>query len=413
MKFLGTNHQSRKGLAKTLLTPNMDSKGPKVVHRHLLDGDMLLINRQPSLHKPSIMAHKARILKGQKTFRLHYANCKAYNADFDGDEMNAHFPQGELARAEASEIVNVANQYLVPRDGTPLSGLIQDHVVAGIRLSIRGRFFNRLEYNHLVYQALSFLKDDIVLLPPAMLKPAELWSGKQIISTIIINLTPKGHALLNLNSTAKIGFNAWPMSNVECPHSSLETRKYMSESNVIIRNGELLCGILDKNHVGATHFGLIHCFYELYGGQSSTNLLGAFSKLCTHYQQKDGFTLGVKDILVQSKADRKRAAIAIETRSAGIEAAKNALDIPPEESIDEQQLSRLLEAAYKKNSNFRALIDRQYKSALDKYNNDINRTCLPTGLLQLFPKNNLQLMVQSGAKGMHFSVIFILFDLIR
>lgn len=46
------------------------------------------------------MAHNARILKHEKTLRLHYANCKAYNADFDGDEMNAHFPQNELARSE-------------------------------------------------------------------------------------------------------------------------------------------------------------------------------------------------------------------------------------------------------------------------------------------------------------------------
>ena len=64
----------------------------------------MLLNRQPTLHRPSIQAHKARILKGEKTLRMHYSNCKAYNADFDGDEMNAHFPQNELARAEAYTI---------------------------------------------------------------------------------------------------------------------------------------------------------------------------------------------------------------------------------------------------------------------------------------------------------------------
>jgi DNA-directed RNA polymerase I subunit RPA1 len=69
-----------------------------------MDGDILLMNRQPTLHKPSIMAHKARVLPGEKTMRLHYANCKCYNADFDGDEMNAHFPQNELARSEAYNI---------------------------------------------------------------------------------------------------------------------------------------------------------------------------------------------------------------------------------------------------------------------------------------------------------------------
>jgi len=57
---------------------------------------MLLLNRQPTLHKPSIMAHKARVLKSEKTLRMHYSNCKSYNADFDGDEMNAHCPQNEV-----------------------------------------------------------------------------------------------------------------------------------------------------------------------------------------------------------------------------------------------------------------------------------------------------------------------------
>ena len=68
-----------------------------------------------------------------KVMRLHYAICKSYNADFDGDEMNAHFPQNEVARSEANNIVNVCKQYLVPKDGTPLQGLIQDHIISGRR----------------------------------------------------------------------------------------------------------------------------------------------------------------------------------------------------------------------------------------------------------------------------------------
>lgn len=93
------NAAKRESMAKLLF--NYPEKGIKIVHRHVLNGDILLLNRQPSLHRPSIMAHKARILQGEKTFRLHYSNCKAYNADFDGDEMNAHLPQSEVARSEA------------------------------------------------------------------------------------------------------------------------------------------------------------------------------------------------------------------------------------------------------------------------------------------------------------------------
>ena len=98
--------------------------------RHLINGDLLLVNRQPTLHKSSIMAHQARVLPGERTIRMHYANCKTYNADFDGDEMNLHLAQNELARSEALNIVLNDHQYFA-LDGNPLRGLIQDHICSG------------------------------------------------------------------------------------------------------------------------------------------------------------------------------------------------------------------------------------------------------------------------------------------
>ena len=100
-------------------------QGNKFVHRHVEDGDALLLNRQPTLHRPSIMAHRARVLPRERTLRLHYANCKSYNADFDGDEMNAHLPQDQLGRSEAYGLMSTEHHYLVPKDATPLAGLIQ------------------------------------------------------------------------------------------------------------------------------------------------------------------------------------------------------------------------------------------------------------------------------------------------
>ncbi|EDW32058.1 GL11448 [Drosophila persimilis] len=390
------NAAKRASMAKLLLSNPKD--GVKIVHRHVLNGDCLLLNRQPSLHKPSIMAHKARILRGEKTFRLHYSNCKAYNADFDGDEMNAHYPQSEVARAEAYNLVNVASNYLVPKDGTPLGGLIQDHVISGVKLSIRGRFFNREDYQQLVFQGLSNLKGDVKLLPPALIKPAVLWSGKQVLSTIIINLIPDGYELINLDSFAKIGGKNW---NVARPrpalHGSNPQEHELSESQVQIRRGELLVGVLDKQQYGATTFGLIHCMYELYGGDVSTRLLTAFTKVFTFFLQLEGFTLGVKDILVTGEADRKRRQIIQECRDVGNSAVAAALeldDVPPHDELAEQ-----MEEAYVKDPKFRVLLDRKYKSLLDGFTNDINKTCLPGGLITKFPSNNLQLMVLSGAKG--------------
>ncbi|XP_033315278.1 DNA-directed RNA polymerase I subunit RPA1 [Bombus bifarius] len=402
-RISNTNAVQREAIAKRLLTTsdkaNKFFKGIKIIHRHLQNGDILLLNRQPTLHKPSIMAHKARILKGEKTLRLHYANCKAYNSDFDGDEMNAHYPQNELARSEGYNIANVSNQYLVPKDGTPLSGLIQDHMVSGVRLTVRGTFFPREDYMQLVYAALSTIQDNIILLPPSIIKPVPLWSGKQIVSTVIINIIPPNQARINLTANAKISVKEWQGEKArrwKCGTEFLDP-KTMSEAEVIIRNGELLCGVLDKTHYGATPFGLVHCIFELYGGICSTKLLSAFGKLFQAALQRNGFTLGIEDILLLNKADKKRKEIISNCRKIGENIQRSVLELPDDIPMD--IVTSKIEESYWSDPKFRAQIDRKYKSALDVYTNDINKVCLPAGLLKKFPDNNLQLMVQSGAKG--------------
>ncbi|XP_071637710.1 DNA-directed RNA polymerase I subunit RPA1 isoform X2 [Temnothorax longispinosus] len=393
----------REAIAKRLLTTNDRTNesfiGVKVVHRHLQNGDVLLLNRQPTLHKPSIMAHKARVLKGEKTLHLHYANCKAYNADFDGDELNAHFPQNELARSESYNIANVFNQYLVPKDGTPLSGLIQDYMVSGVRLTTRGKFFSKAHYTKLVYTALPIKQKNIILLPPAIIKPKMLWSGKQILSTVIINIIPSHKARINIVSTTKINAKEWQTKaprHWKCG-TEFENLITMSEAEVIIRHGELLCGVLDKMHYGATPYGLIHCIYELYGGICASKMLSAFGRLFQMFLQCDGFTLGVEDILITRETDEKRKEIISNCRKVGEAIQKSIVKVPDDMPMDE--IRTKMEESYWNNAKFRAQIDHKYKSTLDVYTNDINKVCLQTGLFKKFPDNNLQLMVQSGAKG--------------
>ena len=76
------------------------NKEQKIVYRHVQDGDIILFNRQPTLHKPSLMAFKVRVLPKELTIRMHYVNCSGFNADFDGDEMNVHLLQNYMARSE-------------------------------------------------------------------------------------------------------------------------------------------------------------------------------------------------------------------------------------------------------------------------------------------------------------------------
>jgi len=129
----------RVSLAKTLML----NSGEKVVLRHLMNGDVVLFNRQPSLHKPSLMSHKVRVLPREHTFRMHYANCKSYNADFDGDEMNLHFLQSQLARAEAYYINLSDKQYISSTNGKPIRELIQDSIISVVHLTLRGCFLEQ------------------------------------------------------------------------------------------------------------------------------------------------------------------------------------------------------------------------------------------------------------------------------
>lgn len=402
MRLDPNNRTRREAVAKQLLTP---AEAPqqllqrcKTVHRHLRSGDMLLLNRQPTLHKPSIMAHRARVLPGERTLRLHYANCKCYNADFDGDEMNAHFPQSYLAQAEAAQVASVNRQYLVPKDGTPLSGLIQDHVIGGSLLTMPGRFFDREDYNQLVFGALTFVKVGIRLLPPAIQRPQQLWTGKQVLSTVLLNCIPPGKPAPTVEGKAKIPAKAWP-KGPGGEAAAAEAR--MTEGEVVIRDGELLCGILDKAHYGPTQFGLVHVCYELYGGATSSLVLSAFARLFTHYLQiYAGFTLGIEDILVTDKADRKRKRIMKKAKTQGDGVAIKALGLEDEQELDATQLEDRLRAAHMaRNDRQMKQLDSSMKSVTDDVNNQINKACIPDGLLKRFPSNNLQLMVQSGAKG--------------
>lgn len=224
-----------------------------------------------------------------------------------------------------------------------------------------------------------------------------------MISTIILNLIPQGVSAINISAGTKISSKAWEINKPKkwCTGGSVITDSSLSEAEVIIKDGELLSGILDKNHIGSTPFGLIHCFYELYGGDCSTALLSSLSKVFTFYLQLEGFTLGVKDILVIEKAEKKRQNLISSCRNAGQLATVSALEQP----CSEKNLKIKIEEAYTKNPKFKTILDRKYKQVLDGFNNDINKICIPIGLVNKFPQNNLQLMVSVSNRYLRSCII--------
>ncbi|KAJ3615707.1 hypothetical protein Zmor_012367 [Zophobas morio] len=385
--------EQRTALANQLLTPPEDgyfcNGSNKKVLRHIKNGDIVLVNRQPTLHKPSIMAHTVRVLPGEKTLRLHYANCNTYNADFDGDEMNVHFPQSEHARAEAYFIANTDNQYLVPTSGAPLRGLIQDHVCSGAVLTARNTFFCREQYQQLLYAALSDQESKVKLLPPVIWKPQPLWTGKLLVSTILLNVTLRdrdeyiGFTGICLNSISKTPAHVWG-PNCE-------------ENEVVVRGGELLCGVLDKSQFGASSYGLVHAVQELYGGEVAGALLTSLGRLFTAYLQFRGLSCGVEDLVLTRKAEKKRTEFLKRSHYIGKEELAN-VSCNASVLTEERASREVLQEIYRSSEKMAAL-DAAMKSSLNKLTSDVISKCLPVGQRKSFPANNLSLMISTGAKG--------------
>jgi len=255
------------------------------------------MNRQPTLHKPSMMAHRARVLPGEKTIRMHYANCNTYNADFDGDEMNMHFPQNEIARAEAATIADTDHQYLSGTAGQPLRGLIQDHISMGVWLTNRDTFFNREDYQQLLYASLRpedshTTSGTLLTVTPAISKPRAMWTGKQIITTILKNIQPPTHPGLTLTSKSQTNAKLWG------PKSE--------EQTVVFQEGDLLCGILDKSQIGPSAGGFVNAIYETYGHTVAGRLLSVLGRLLTKLLHMRAFSCGVEDLVLTADGDRTR-----------------------------------------------------------------------------------------------------------
>lgn len=386
--------EDRVALANQLLAPTNSEyagvKGKKV-HRHLGNGDVVLMNRQPTLHKPSIMGHRARVLPGEKTIRMHYANCNTYNADFDGDEMNMHFPQNELARAEALMIADTDHQYLSATAGKPLRGLIQDHLSVSVALCNKDTFFDKGDYHQLVYNALRpesghIASERLKLVPPAVFKPAMRWTGKQVITTILKNMKPAGRGDLWLSGKSQVKANAWGT--------------FVEEGDVLFNDGEFITGILDKSQLGPSNGGFVHSIHETWGPETAAKLLSCLGRLLTRYLNMRAFSCGMDDLRLTPEGEKTRKTKIQGAKHIGIEVAAKYVSLDNRSDItnaDPLLLERLEEVM--RDDSKQENLDRLMNSRCGNLSSDITVSLLPSGLEKQFPKNQMQLMTTSGAKG--------------
>uniref|UniRef100_A0A4W3H8T6 DNA-directed RNA polymerase subunit n=1 Tax=Callorhinchus milii TaxID=7868 RepID=A0A4W3H8T6_CALMI len=255
-----------------------------IVERHLIDGDIVLFNRQPSLHKLSIMAHIAKV-KPHRTFRFNECVCTPYNADFDGDEMNLHLPQTEEAKAEALVLMGTKANLVTPRNGEPLIAAIQDFLTGAYLLTLKDTFFDRAKTCQIVASILSGEDERLkITLPhPAILKPVTLWTGKQIFSVI---LKPNKECPINANLRTK-GKQYCGKGEDLCHNDSF----------VVIQNSELMCGCLDKGTLGSgSKNNIFYILLRDWGQMAAADAMSRLARLAPVYLSNRGFSIGIGDV---------------------------------------------------------------------------------------------------------------------
>ena len=231
-----------------------------IVERHLIDGDVAIFNRQPSLHRMSMLVHEVRVMPG-KTFRFNLADCTPYNADFDGDEMNLHVIQSEEARAEAKILMRVQEHIITPRYGGAVIGGIHDHI-SGAYLLTHGQ---RVIPKELAMEVLGSVGWDGDMPDEVTSKDGVVgYKGADLLSLIV----PAG---FKLNYTSRSG------------------------DEVKVTSKGLISGTIDKRGIGAEDGRLLDAVVQTHGTDKGAEFLNRMTKMTIAICTSLGFTTGIDD----------------------------------------------------------------------------------------------------------------------
>ena len=310
-----------------------------VLERHLIDNDIVLFNRQPTLHRLSIMAHRVKVLPG-KTLRLHVSIAYPYNADFDGDEMNLHVPQTLEAQAEARYLMQPKYLVLSPRDGQPIIFSEEDEIAGIYLLTKDNAYFSKEEACRMLSNV------GIYELPKA--EKDGSYSGKAIFSMLL----PKG---INFESKA-------------------------SRGKVVIKNGVLEEGIIDDRIIGKEGAKLIRTLFVAYGPEVTEQFILRVNKLALRVAYLHGLTISVKDYYNSEQVNREKAEIIKDAETKAYELMK---------SYKDGKLEPL--PGYTKKQTLEMLLQAQLSQARNTASKVLSKV--------LDEKNNAYLMASIGARG--------------
>ncbi|XP_059480715.1 DNA-directed RNA polymerase II subunit RPB1 [Neocloeon triangulifer] len=336
------------------------------VERHIRDGDLVIFNRQPTLHKMSMMGHRVKVLPWS-TFRMNLSVTSPYNADFDGDEMNLHVPQSMETRAEVENIHVTPRQIITPQANKPVMGIVQDTLTAVRKMTRRDVFIEKEQMMNI----LLFLPIwDGKMPQPAILKPKPLWTGKQIFSLII----PGNVNMIRTHSTHPDDENSGPYNWIS-----------PGDTKVMVEHGELIMGILCKKTLGTSAGSLLHiCMLEL-GHEECGRFYGNIQTVVNNWLLLEGHSIGIGDTIADPQTY-------IEIQRA-IKKAK-------EDVIEVIQKAHNMELEPTPGNTLRQTFENQVNRIL----NDARDKTGGSAKKSLTEYNNLKAMVVAGSKGSNINI---------
>lgn len=292
-----------------------------VVERFLADDDVVVFNRQPSLHMHGMQAHRVKLMPGH-TFRLSLPVAAPYNADFDGDEMNLHVPQSRTASAECAALMGVAQNSISSQANKPVMGVVQDSLL-GLHLLSQNDIF--LDHPH-VCRLIGCTRHIDKKLPHAAIVMKNqsgekkcIWTGKQVFSMLL------PHTLFMEN------------------HSFDDSDWKDSSMPVTVKRGHLLSGVLRKAHVGTSAGGIIDVLCREFGGVVTLRFMGDVQRMANTFLLQKGHHVGIDDVMLSSEGHRRVGERLAKATKLCEEIQKEVIDAPSEiAQTAERSILRLL-----------------------------------------------------------------------
>ncbi len=318
------------------------------IERQLQDGDPIILNRQPTLHRPSMQGHKCRILANGKTIRVPLAVVTPYNADFDGDEMNLHAPQDIYTRTDALYLMNVANNIISPQHGKPIMYPIQDNVL-GIYLMTYKRVEIPVDHFNDMLFATNSIERFFSIKKQLGENHPDLYTGRILFSCLL----PQDFEF----------------------YKEIDTKEKDSSdgSNIVkISKGILISGRICKQTIGGNANGIIHLLYKYKSPQIAADFISYTCFLANKFLLVRGFSVGIDDCVCNSNI------------------------------ISDTVHKYSMEAEVLENSNTTEVFKKEIR--INNILNEARSIGIQLAKTELTNDNNLKHMVVSGAKGSFINI---------